>query len=78
MEELSVREIFPKRLVYYMTVNGKTRNDLVRDLGLKYSTVRDWEKGITIPRMGKVELLANYFNCKKSDLSGPQRGSGCL
>lgn len=68
MDELSVREIFPKRLVYYMTVNQKTRNDLVRDLGLKYSTVRDWEKGITIPRMGKVELLANYFNCKKSDL----------
>jgi transcriptional regulator with XRE-family HTH domain len=68
MDELSVREIFPKRLVYYMTINRKTRNDLVRDLGLKYSTVRDWEKGITIPRMGKVELLANYFNCKKSDL----------
>ena len=68
MEDLSVREIFPKRLIYYMSINDKTRNDLVRDLGLKYSTVRDWEKGITIPRMGKVELLANYFGCKKSDL----------
>ncbi len=68
MEDLSIREIFPRRLTYYMTQNRKTRNDLVRDLGFKYSTVRDWEKGITVPRMDKVEMLANYFNCSNSDL----------
>ena len=68
MDELSIREIFPKRLIYYMNQNGKTRNDLVRDLGFKYSTVRDWEKGLTVPRMDKVEMLANYFNCSNSDL----------
>jgi transcriptional regulator with XRE-family HTH domain len=51
-----------------MAQNGKTRNDLVRDLGFKYSTVRDWEKGITVPRMDKVEMLANYFHCSNSDL----------
>ena len=68
MEELSIRDIFPKRLLHYMAENGKSRNDLVRDLGFKYSTVRDWEKGITVPRMDKVEMLANYFNCNNSDL----------
>ena len=68
MEALSIRETFPKRLLHYMTEYGKTRNDLVRDLDLKYSTIRDWEKGITVPRMDKVELLANYFHCKTSDL----------
>ncbi|WP_230683918.1 S24 family peptidase, partial [Streptococcus pneumoniae] len=31
-------------------------------------TVRDWLKGITYPRIGKIELLANYFNINKSDL----------
>lgn len=68
MEELSIREIFPKKLLYYMRENGKSRNDIVRDLGFKYSTIRDWEKGITVPRMDKVEMLANYFHCSNSDL----------
>lgn len=68
MNALSVREIFPRKLLHYMTINRKTRNDLVRDLGFKYSTIRDWEKGLTIPRMDKVEKLANYFGCENSDL----------
>lgn len=68
MTELTIREIFPKKFLYYMYENDKSRNDLVRDLGFKYSTVRDWEKGITVPRMDKVELLANYFGCTTADL----------
>ena len=68
MDDKSIREIFPRRLIYYMTQNGKSRNDLVRDLGFKYSTVRDWEKGITVPRMDKVEMLSNYFDCSTADL----------
>ena len=68
MDEMSIRKIFPIRLKYYMEQNGKTRNDLARDLGFKYSTIRDWEKGITIPRMDKVDDLANYFGCSNSDL----------
>lgn len=68
MDDLTIREIFPKKLLHYMRDNGKSRNDIVRDLGFKYSTVRDWEKGITIPRMDKVELLANYFGCSNADL----------
>lgn len=68
MDDLSIREIFPKRLIHYMAEYGKSRSDLVRDLGFKYSTVRDWEKGLTVPRMDKVEILANYFHCNNSDL----------
>ena len=68
MDALSIRETFPLRLKYYMSEANKTRNDLVNDLGFKYSTIRDWEKGITIPRMDKVEQLAAYFNCTTSDL----------
>lgn len=68
MDNNSIREIFPVKLKYYMNINGKKRNDLVHDLGFKYTTVRDWEKGLTIPRMDKVQMLAEYFNCKNSDL----------
>ena len=68
MTENTIREAFPIRLKYYMERSGKKRNDLVRDLKFKYTTIRDWEKGITIPRMDKVEILASYFNCSTSDL----------
>ena len=54
--------------MHYMSINGKSRNDLVRDLGFKYTTIRDWEKGLTVPRMDKIEMLARYFNCENSDL----------
>ena len=68
MTDLSIREIFPKKLLHYMKESGKTRRDIEHDLGFSYSTIRDWEKGLTVPRMDKIELLANYFNCKNSDL----------
>lgn len=70
MTETNVKnkEIFSKNLDYYMKKKGVDRNTLCADLNLKYTTVRDWLKGITYPRIGKIELLANYFNVNKSDL----------
>lgn len=62
------KEIFANNLNFYMEKKGVDRNTLCADLNLKYTTVRDWLKGITYPRIGKIELLANYFNINKSDL----------
>lgn len=62
------KDIFSKNLKYYMDKKGIDRNQLCSDLDLKYTTVRDWIKGITYPRIGKIELLANYFGINKSDL----------
>jgi len=62
------KEIFANNLSFYMNQRGIDRNTLCADLDLKYTTVRDWLKGITYPRIGKIELLANYFNINKSDL----------
>ena len=62
------KEIFANNLSFYMNQKGIDRNTLCADLDLKYTTVRDWLKGITYPRIGKIELLANYFNINKSDL----------
>lgn len=62
------KKIFANNLNFYMEKKGVDRNTLCADLNLKYTTVRDWLKGITYPRIGKIELLANYFNINKSDL----------
>ena len=67
MEETS-RNIFAENLKYFMDKQGKTRNDICSDLNLRYTTVTDWLKGKTYPRIEKIELLAKYFNVSKSDL----------
>ena len=62
------KNIFSKNLKKYMTLNGKSRNDISNALGISYYTVSDWVNGKKYPRMDKVEMLANYFGIQKSDL----------
>ncbi len=51
-----------------MKEKGVSRKELADAIGVSYFTLRDWVKGITYPRMDKVEKLAKYFNIKISDL----------
>ena len=68
MSELGNKEIFFFFLQYYMSINNKDRYDLVKDLKFPYSTVTDWINGNSYPNIGRIEILANYFNIEKSDL----------
>jgi transcriptional regulator with XRE-family HTH domain len=52
----------------YMDMKGVTNQQLCDALDFKYTTFMDWIKGVTYPRIGKVEAMANYFGCEKSDL----------
>lgn len=68
MAEDDYKKIFSKNLKHYMTSQGKNQMDLMRDLGLSSSTVSNWCTGAKLPRMDKVQLLADYFHIMKSDL----------
>ena len=68
MSDLGNKEIFSKNLKYYMTINNKNRNDVCRDLDIPYTTFAEWYNGNIYPRIDKIEILANYFDIKKSDL----------
>ena len=68
MSDLGNKEIFVKNLKYYMKLNNKDRNDVCRDLGIPYTTFADWYNGKIYPRIDKIQMLANYFEIKKSDL----------
>lgn len=68
MADDDFRKIFSKNLNDYMYKNHKTQTDLINDLHLNKSTVSTWINGIKIPRMDKIELLANYFGITKADL----------
>ena len=68
MSDLGNKEIFAKNLKYYMDLNSKDRNDIARDLNIPYTTVTSWLKAEFYPRIDKIEMLANYFEIRKSDL----------
>lgn len=60
--------ILAKNLQRLMNEKGVDRYKLCEDLGFKYSTVCEWLSANKYPRMDKIEMLALYFNVKKSDI----------
>lgn len=41
---------------------------IAEDLGIARSVFNEWMKGKKYPRIDKIEMLADYFGLKKSDL----------
>lgn len=74
MSNLGNRRIMSHNIQFYMDECRKTRNDICRDLGIKYTTLADWLNGKTYPRIDKIELLAQYFNITKADLIEDHQG----
>lgn len=68
MSDLGNKEIMAQNLQRLMDRRGIDRNKLCADLGFKYTTLTDWLKGNTYPRIDKIEMMANYFGVEKSDL----------
>lgn len=68
MSGLGNKEIMAANLQYYMEKNNLSRQDLCQALGIKYTTLTDWLKANTYPRIDKIELMANYFGISKADL----------
>lgn len=61
-------QTFAKALTYYLSLKGKTQQDLINDLGYSSSTVSQWCTGKNIPRMDRIEAVANYLRIDKVDL----------
>ena len=68
MSSLGNKQVMAKNIRYYMEKNGLNATDLALELDFKDSTVLDWLKANTYPRIDKIEMMANYFKIEKSDL----------
>ena len=68
ISDLGNREILAKNLKYYLNYFQTDRNKICNELDIPASTFSDWLNAKKYPRIDKIELLANYFNIKKSDL----------
>ncbi|MCI5792814.1 MAG: helix-turn-helix domain-containing protein [Lachnospiraceae bacterium] len=68
MTDQDQKKIFVKNLRYYISQSQKSQKEIADAIGVSPQTFNTWCQGVALPRMGKVQLLANYFNINKSDL----------
>lgn len=68
MSGLGNKDIMSKNLKYYIERSGKDRRELSEIWGFPYSSVSEWVNGRKYPRIDKIEIMADYFGIKKSDL----------
>lgn len=61
-------QVFADNFNYYLTKSGDRKKDVAKKIGVHPSTISDWTKKRTYPRMDKIEALANLWGIEKSDL----------
>lgn len=71
MTDKERKEIFSKNLMRILTNNSKTQIEVANDIGVSQQTFNTWCRGVAIPRMGKIQLLADYFHIGMSELIEP-------
>ena len=68
MSDDKQKKIFSRNLLRHIEKSEKTQKEIADSINVSPQTFNTWCQGIALPRMGKVQALADYFNIKKSDL----------
>lgn len=68
MSDDKQKKVFARNLNKYLERSGKTQKEVAQAIGVIPTTFNTWCLAQALPRMGKVQLLADYFGINKSDL----------
>ena len=68
MTDIEQKKIFAKNLNSLLFQRNKTQKEVADAISVSPQTFNTWCQGIALPRMGKVQRLADYFNIEKADL----------
>ncbi|MDD7593278.1 MAG: helix-turn-helix transcriptional regulator [Peptoniphilaceae bacterium] len=68
MDDNNQKKIFSKNLRRMVSEKDKTQAQIASDIGVSPQTFNTWIRGVAMPRMGKIQKLADYFGVKKSSL----------
>ena len=68
MTDEQQRRIFAGNLTRYIANSGKQQKEIASELGFNQKTFNGWCKALSMPTMGKVQAIADYFGIVKSDL----------
>lgn len=67
-----LKRVFSKNLKRQLEKKGLNQTDMARELNIPETTVSNWMKASTYPRHDKIQLMADYFNIRRSDLTEEQ------
>lgn len=68
MSDYEQAKVFAQNLSHYVNACGKLQKDIAKELEIPQQTFNGWCNGVSIPTMGKVQKLADYFHIGKTDL----------
>lgn len=71
MRDDEQKRVFSNNLNVLLRERKKTQVEVAAAIGVSPQTFNTWVQGVAIPRMGKIQLLADYFNVSKSVLIDP-------
>lgn len=71
MDENYYRRIIAMNLKRLAYDHDKTQAQISRDLGINKQTLSTWMNGERIPKMKNIDILCEYFNCKRTDILEP-------
>jgi repressor LexA len=66
------KKVFADNLTYYIEKKGVMQKDVAEAIKIANSSVTDWIKGRSYPRMDKLQMLAEYFGVEILDLIEPR------
>ena len=69
MTDEEQKRIFSNNLNKYISRSGKQQKEIAEAIGANASTFNMWCKGNSMPNVGKIQKLADYFGIGKSDLT---------
>ena len=75
MTDAEQKKIFSKNLLRLLSSYNKTQKEVADAINVSPQTFNTWCQGIALPRMGKVQRLADYFSISKSDLIDKPRSN---
>lgn len=68
MTDEQQRHIFARNLANYVNQSGKQQRDIATALGFNVKTFNGWCRALSMPSMGKIQKIADYFGIGKTDL----------
>ena len=71
MSDKEQKRLFSNNLSRLLNERQKSQKEVADAIGVSPQTFNTWIQGIAILRMDKIQLLADYFNIRKTILIDP-------
>ncbi|QUY64262.1 helix-turn-helix transcriptional regulator [Helcococcus kunzii] len=68
MSDDKVIEVFSKNLIRLLNKKDKNQYELAEYMGVSRQTITNYVKGYNLPRMDKVDKIAEFFGVSRDDL----------